>query len=353
MMMANQPRRGPSRWHFDIDRYLNPLFPASILPRFPAPVAHFLGYRTHPPHPLGNLAMIFWAAVGVFSSIAVIGAVAQGIPEFQGRGVPVVIGSFVCTCYPLLLQLITSPSPPLGYLLTRIQGAAAVLDFYAIESPLAQPRNAILGQMVSAVVGVGICKLFALSPHFHAVRWLGASLSCACATALMALTGTVHPPAGATALMAVVDEDVSKLGWFLLVPLLLGCVLMLAVALLVNNIQRRFPYYWWSPQETGMFWRREIETEEPEAGLGEGKRPGRTGSVGGVSSRRNRIEMKQDESTSSSGDLELGGELARLVSVMSGREGEIVIRRGKVKIPEGLSLRPEEILSLETLSERL
>ena len=63
--------------------------------------------------------------------------------------------------------------------------------------------------------------------------------------------------------------------------------------------------------------------------------------------------MKQDESTSSSGDLELGGELARLVSVMSGREGEIVIRRGKVKIPEGLSLRPEEILSLETLSERL
>jgi hypothetical protein len=41
------------------------------------------------------------------------------------------------------------------------------------------------------------------------------------------------------------------------------------------------------------------------------------------------------------------------VSVVSGRGGEIVIRRGRVHIPDGLSLRPEEILSLETLSERL
>lgn len=95
-----------------------------------------------------------------------------------------------------------------------------------------------------------------VAPHFEAVRWLGASLACACATALMALTEMVHPPAGATALMAVLEPNVSELGWFLFLPLLLGCILMLRVALLVNNIQRWFPFYWWSPGETGGYWRR-------------------------------------------------------------------------------------------------
>lgn len=161
----------------------------------------------------------------------------------------------------------------------------------------------------------------------------------------MALTGTVHPPAGATALMAVLDPVVSELGWFLFLPLLLGCFLMLGVALLVNNIQRRFPFYWWSPAETGMYWRGEIETEPKEKG-GPGEKRGH-------SIEKGKEEEDESSGSSSSGDLEAGGELARMVSVLSGREGQIVIRRGRVQIPDGLSLRPEEILSLETLSERL
>ncbi|KAK4139646.1 HPP family-domain-containing protein [Dichotomopilus funicola] len=331
--MSAQARRGPSRWHFNIDAHLNPFIPASPLPRLPTPIAHFLGHRTHAPSssaggrpPLGNIAMIFWAMVGVFSSLAIIGAVTQHVPAFESRGVPVIIGSF---------------------------GAAAVLDFYALESPLAQPRNAILGQTISVLVGVILQKLFSLSPHFPAIRWLGASLACACATAAMALTGTVHPPAGATALMAVLDPDVAGLGWFLFVPVLLGCGLMLVVALGVNNVQRRFPFYWWSPGETGGFWKRS----------GDGKE----GRDGGEKQEQTVIEKgKGDEGeessgsgSSSAGDLESGrgrgtdGELARVVSVANGNEGEIVVRRGKVYIPEGLSLRPEEVLSLETLSERL
>jgi hypothetical protein len=95
-MTPTPPRRGPSQWHFDIDSYLNPVFPASILPRLPHPVAHFLGYRTHhPPKPLGNVAVIFWAFIGVFSSLTIIGAVSQQIPAFKTLGVPAVIGSFV------------------------------------------------------------------------------------------------------------------------------------------------------------------------------------------------------------------------------------------------------------------
>ena len=203
--------------------------------------------------------------------------------------------------------------------------------------------------MVSALTGVAICKLLALSPHFEAVRWLGASLACACATALMALTGTVHPPAGATALMAVLDPHVADLGWFLFVPLLLGCCLMLGVALLVNNVQRRFPFYWWSPAETGRYWRRGGEkAEEGRQEEEKGKEVVEEGNGG-----KDAEESSSSAASSSAGDLEARGDLSRLSSVLSGRDGEVVIRRGRVVLPDGLSLRPEEILSLEMLSERL
>lgn len=197
--------------------------------------------------------------------------------------------------------------------------------------------------MLSAVTGVGICKLLALSPHFQSIRWVGASLACATATALMALTGTVHPPAGATALMAVVDDDVTQLGWFLLLPLLLGCVLMLFVALLVNNIQRRFPYYWWSPQETGEFWKRRKDE------VTGGKHAGKRAEYPSASS-----ETSGDLEATAGEESDTGAELARTnTTVEYARESQILITRGRVILPDGLSLRPEEILSLETLSERL
>lgn len=103
MIAPSGPRRGPSRWHFDIDQHTNRFFPPSALPYLPSPVAHFLGYRTHAPaRPLGNLAMIFWAVIGVFSSLAVIGAVGLAIPAFTSRGVPVIVGSFVRGVPPFL-----------------------------------------------------------------------------------------------------------------------------------------------------------------------------------------------------------------------------------------------------------
>lgn len=88
---------GPFRWHVNVDRHLNPLLPGSVLPRLPHPVAHFLGYRSHASAggPVGNLIVVFWAAIGIFSSLAIIGAVSQQVPEFERRGVPVIVGSFV------------------------------------------------------------------------------------------------------------------------------------------------------------------------------------------------------------------------------------------------------------------
>ena len=130
-------------------------------------------------------------------------------------------------------------------MLTPLQkGAAAILEYNTIESPLAQPRNSILGHFLSAVVGVGITKLFELSPHFESLRWIAGAMACGLASAVMVMTKSVHPPAGATALLAAVDPTVSHLGWYLLPLVLLSAVLTVGSACLINNIQRQFPLYW-------------------------------------------------------------------------------------------------------------
>jgi hypothetical protein len=129
------------------------------------------------------------------------------------------------------------------------QGAAAILEYNTIDSPLAQPRNIILGQLFSSIIGVGITKLFHLSSHFQELRWIAGALAVGLSSAFMGFTHTIHPPAGATALLAATTDEVTDLGWFLIPVVLLGDVLMLAVACVINNIQRTFPVYWWTPAD--------------------------------------------------------------------------------------------------------
>ena len=122
-------------------------------------------------------------------------------------------------------------------------GASAVLIYGAIRSPLAQPRNLIGGHILSAIVGVTAFQLFSHQP------WLAASIAVSTSIALMHLTKTLHPPGGATALIAVIGSDsVHSLGYlYVLIPVSLGAGVMLLIALIVNNIpkNRRYPEFWY------------------------------------------------------------------------------------------------------------
>lgn len=119
-----------------------------------------------------------------------------------------------------------------------------------MESPLAQPRALIFGHFFSALIGICITKLFSLMPNearFESLRWLAASLSTATAIVVMQLTGTTHPPAGATALLPATNDEVWNLSWYYLPVVLLSSTLLLVCAMLLNNIQRRYPVFWISP----------------------------------------------------------------------------------------------------------
>lgn len=123
-----------------------------------------------------------------------------------------------------------------------------MLIYGSIDSPLAQPRALIGGHFIGAVVGISISKLFQLLPteRYTELQWLAGSLSVSLTIVAMQFTKTVHPPAGATALFAAVNQQVIDLSWYLLPVVLLSSTLALMVALAVNNIQRRYPVFWFA-----------------------------------------------------------------------------------------------------------
>ncbi len=116
-------------------------------------------------------------------------------------------------------------------------GASAVLLYGPASAPFSQPRSLLGGHVLSALVGV--ITFLVLGASFISV-----ALAVALAVVLMKLTKTVHPPAGATALLGVTVSGGSFM--WVLGPVLIGAVILLVVALIINNLDKniRYPDYW-------------------------------------------------------------------------------------------------------------
>lgn len=123
-------------------------------------------------------------------------------------------------------------------------GASAVLLYAAPRSDLAQPRNVAGGHFLSALVGVTAHKVFG-----HHVE-IGGAIAVATAIVVMQITLTLHPPGGATALIAVLGPaKIHDLGYrYAFTPVLVAVVLMILVAVLVNNLSpeehHHYPVTW-------------------------------------------------------------------------------------------------------------
>ena len=83
---------------------------------------------------------------------------------------------------------------------------------------------------------------------FGGVIWFAAAMAVSFAIVAMLATKTLHPPGGATALIAVIGgAKIHDLGFlYAFIPAGAGAVTLLIVALLVNNIpnNRKYPEYW-------------------------------------------------------------------------------------------------------------
>lgn len=117
-------------------------------------------------------------------------------------------------------------------------GATAVLVFAAPAAPFSQPRNIIGGHLIAGLTGIVVFTVFRES------AWWTLGLANGIAIALMVTAKAVHPPAGATALLPVLN-GITGLEW-LLSPVLVGCLFFLVVGILYNNLwaKRKYPGFW-------------------------------------------------------------------------------------------------------------
>lgn len=150
------------------------------------------------------------------------------------------IGSFVGIFCVSAAQQFWSPDVDIVFLVASF-GASAVLIYGLPESKLSQPRNFVGGQVLSALTGV-IVRLIIRVP------WVASPVAMSCSLVVMFLTSTTHPPGGATAIIISSMEELPKWGGFsYVVGVGFGSLIMLAVALIVNNLNpsRRYPTFWY------------------------------------------------------------------------------------------------------------
>ena len=108
-------------------------------------------------------------------------------------------------------------------------GASMVLVMAVHESPLAHPKNVFFGHIISAFSGVFIYTILGFS--FFSIG-LGVGL----AIFLMMATKTVHPPAGANPIIAILG---GKGVGFLMIPVAAGAAFIVLFAIIYNQLMKR------------------------------------------------------------------------------------------------------------------
>ena len=153
-----------------------------------------------PSPPLRQIAFIW---LGAFLAAALIGFLAHFTEQ------PLVLGSFGASIFVLLILP---------------------------DTPFAQPRNVIGGHFISTLIGL-------IFLHFVSPDWWSMALSLATALSLMQLLKVTHPPAGSNPFIVFLVGA----NWeFLLIPTLLGAMMLVAIALVYNNLSTKqsYPKYW-------------------------------------------------------------------------------------------------------------
>lgn len=108
-------------------------------------------------------------------------------------------------------------------------GATTVLVFGLPESPLAQPKNVILGHFITAFIGVFFVEYIGVTP-------LSLALATGLAVSAMLVTKTTHPPAGANPLLIMLTGQ----SWaFLFTPVLFGAVVIVLLGKMMQQLRNR------------------------------------------------------------------------------------------------------------------
>lgn len=150
--------------------------------------------------------------------------------------------------------------PPLSPFLLASLGSSTVFLFGLTRAPAAQPRALFGGHLGAAAIGV-VCW-----HAFGDALWVYA-LAQALTMGFMLLSGTVHPPAGANALIMIyVHAGASALVF----PVATGVAALAAVAVVWSRVgarwfpeQVRYPLSWMDRSPPSLLWGVTHEQDPP------------------------------------------------------------------------------------------
>ena len=135
------------------------------------------------------------------------------------------LGAFICMFLISYLNLIDESNvwliPPFG--------ASLVLVMAVHDSPLAKPRNVFFGHVISASSGVLVFYFLGNSP-------LSISIGLTLAIIFMLFTKTIHPPAGANPVIAILG---AKSFEFVIMPVAIGASFIVIFALIYSKVMKR------------------------------------------------------------------------------------------------------------------
>ena len=135
------------------------------------------------------------------------------------------LGAFVCIGF---LAYLNSSIEGAIWLIPPF-GASMVLVMAVYDSPLAKPKNLILGHILSALSGVIIFYLLGNT-------FVSLGLGVALAVFVMMITNTVHPPAGANPIIVILTGQSLN---FVFLPVAVGAFIIVAFAYLYNKLLKR------------------------------------------------------------------------------------------------------------------
>ena len=135
------------------------------------------------------------------------------------------LGAFICIS---MLAFLNSFDETNLWLIPPF-GASMVLVMAVNESPLAHPKNVLFGHILSALSGVFVYLIFGFS-------YLSVGLGVGSAIFLMMITNTVHPPAGANPIIAILGAKGID---FILMPVAAGALFIVLFAIFYNKLMNR------------------------------------------------------------------------------------------------------------------
>ena len=135
------------------------------------------------------------------------------------------LGAFVCIGF---LAYLNSSIEGAIWLIPPF-GASIVLVMAVHKSPLAKPKNLILGHILSALSGVIIFYLLGNT-------FISLGLGVALAVFVMMVTNTIHPPAGANPIIVILTGQSLS---FVLLPVAVGAIIIVAFSYLYNRLLKR------------------------------------------------------------------------------------------------------------------